>query len=64
MKLERFHGMTMRLFFQKILGLIRHEVDIENIRTPFGEPFNENAANCCLSIPFKVSNIVIGLKSS
>jgi len=42
MKLERFHGMTMRLFFQKILGLIRHEVDIENIRTPFGEPFNEN----------------------
>ena len=34
--------MTLPLFYKKLIGLIRYNYKITNIRTPFGEPFNSN----------------------
>ena len=34
--------MTLPLFYKKLIGLIRYNYKITNIRTPFGEPFNNS----------------------
>jgi hypothetical protein len=37
-----YFDMTPQLFIKKIRGLIRHNYNIDHIRTPFGEPFNKD----------------------